>query len=262
VTYGIANADAPAAVRGIGAEPVATSAAAVAFEQHGRAVSSVVVRPGGRERVEVRVVADAALPDGALYGGYLVFTPDGGGQPVRVPYAGYKGDYQAAPALTPTGQGYPWLARKTGLSLELGALRPVYARAGGRETFTFASSSLPITPPLALTRSGTDQPVVLVHLENPAQRLRIDVFNARRGKRIGEAYAADFLPRNAPEIPLLPSWALVTQFPLDGTVRLGGRRVPLPDGDYFVKLTVERALAERRTPIETWTSPTFRIDRS
>ena len=36
-----------------------------------------------------------------------------------------------------------------------------------------------------------------------------------------------------------------------------------PDGRQvaFVRVTVERAYAERRTPVETWSSPTFRIDR-
>jgi len=37
--------------------------------------------------------------------------------------------------------------------------------------------------------------------------------------------------------------------------------MPVPDGDYFVKVTVERALADRRTPVDTWTSPVFRIQR-
>jgi hypothetical protein len=55
--------------------------------------------------------------------------------------------------------------------------------------------------------------------------------------------------------------ALVTALPLDGTVRLAHRRAPLPDGEYFVRVTLERALAERHTPVETWRSPTFRVDR-
>ena len=104
-----------------------------------------------------------------------------------------------------------------------------------------------MTPPLLpLTRPGADLPFVLVHLENPAQRVRIVAFSARRGQRIGQAFAADRLPRNAYDVPGAAPSALVTALPLDGTVRRGHRRVPLPDGEYFVRVTVERAL--RRTP--------------
>jgi hypothetical protein len=44
-------------------------------------------------------------------------------------------------------------------------------------------------------------------------------------------------------------------------VRLGNRRSVLPDGEYYVVVTVERALADRSMPDEVWTSPTFKIDR-
>jgi hypothetical protein len=60
---------------------------------------------------------------------------------------------------------------------------------------------------------------------------------------------------------LSQQWTLATALPLDGTARFAKRRHRLPDGDYYVVVTVERALAERSTPTETWTSPTFRIDR-
>jgi subtilisin family serine protease len=261
LTYALTNVDAPAAVGhglSIGAE---TSASSVTFAQRGRPVAAVRVRPGGRERVEVRIASDPHLPASALFGGYLVFTPDDGGRPLRVPYAGYQGDYQALPAMTPTAQGYPWLARKTGIELGGGGLQPVYARAAAGETFTFASRTLPISPPLPLTRTGLDQPFVLVHLEHPAQRLRVELFSAPRGKRVGEAFAADLLPRNAFDTPSAAPWRLVTKLPLDGTVRQGRHRVAVPNGDYFARVTVERALAERHTPVESWVSPVFRIDR-
>jgi subtilisin family serine protease len=266
VTYSLSNADTPAAVADGLSVRAQASASAVTFEQHGRPVPAVSIRARGRARLDVRIVPDAALPQGALYGGYLVFTPDDGGAPLRVPYAGHRGDYQAAPAMTPTAQAYPWLARETGRELDgqTVSLHPVYARTGAGETFTFAQRTLPLSPPLPLPlpRTGADQPFVLVHLERHAQRLRIELFSARRGKRLGEAFRAEGLARNAFDTPSAPPWTLVTAVPLDGTVRHGHRREAVPDGDYYVKLTVERALAERRTPAETWTSPVFRINRS
>jgi subtilisin family serine protease len=232
------------------------------FEQQGRPVSEVTVRPGRRARVDVRIEADPALPAGSLYGGFVVFTPGDDKPPLRVPYAGYAGDYQAPPAMTATAQGFPWLVRETGLHFAGAGLLPDYARVDAGATFTLAPRTLPIVPPLPLTRTAADQPLVLLHLEHHAQRVHVELFSARRGKRVGEAYAADLPPRNAYDTPSATLWDLTTAVPLDGTVRLGHRRVPVPDGDYFVAVTVERALADRRTPVDTWRSPVFRIARA
>jgi subtilisin family serine protease len=262
ITYALANVDAPAATHAVPVETLVPSTSAVGFEQYGRPVTTVTVRPGARARVDVRVAPDPALPDGALYGGFLVFTPDREGQPLRVPYAGYKGDYQAPPVMTPTANGYPWLARKPGIALDATFnVRPVWERVAAGTPFTFTPRTLTTTPPLPLVRPGRDLPYVLVHLERPAQRVRIDVFDARRGRHVGEALVAERLPRNAYDVPGAEPWSLVTALALDGTVRRGHRRVTLPDGAYFVRVTVERVLAERRTPVETWRSPAFRIDR-
>src|SRR5439155_19517742 len=43
-------------------------------------------------------------------GGYVVFTATDGSATVRVPYAGFKGDFQAIQVLKPTANGFPWLA--------------------------------------------------------------------------------------------------------------------------------------------------------
>ena len=74
-------------------------------------------------------------------------------------------------------------------------------------------------------------------------------------------FEQDFVARNKVENILAQPSALVTALPLDGTTRFGHRRYRLPDGEYYVVMTVEQALAERGTPTETWTSPTFKIDR-
>jgi hypothetical protein len=132
---------------------------------------------------------------------------DNGDPPLRVPYAGYKGDYQAVPAMTPTAQGYPKLVRS----------------------------------------SDADMPAVLVHMNNYARRIRIEAF--RGGRRVGTVLRRDYVPRNHVEAPL--AWNVVTTLPL--------RR--LRAGEYHVVMTVERALGERGTPVETWTSPTFKITR-
>ena len=83
------------------------SFASVAFS-----ADSVTVPAGGSATVDVTITAPpvADLPLGQ-YGGYVVLTPQGGGTDLSVPYAGFSGDYQALPVLTPTANGFPWLAR-------------------------------------------------------------------------------------------------------------------------------------------------------
>ena len=70
-------------------------------------------RPAERRRVEV-TVTPATAPDKAQYGGYIVFTPEGGGQVYRVPFAGFVGDYQSIQVLAPTANNFPWLAKLVG----------------------------------------------------------------------------------------------------------------------------------------------------
>ncbi len=217
---------------------------------------SIAVPRRGDARVEVRIAPNASLSEGAVYGGYLVFTPGDGGPPLRVPYAGYKGDYQAVPALTPTTQGYPWLARKTSVTIDgVGAVHPVYAKQEAGAAFTLAPVSFG-------PRQGADIPLVLVHLNNFARRIRVEVFSPGRRRSLGTAFSQDYVPRNVVENLLSQPWALPTPLPFDGTVRRGGQRLRLPDGEYELRVTVDRPLAGRDTPAETWTSPPFRIDRS
>jgi len=77
---------------------------------------SVAVAANGSATVDVTITADATLPDRGLYGGYITFTPQGGGAAYRVPYAGLKGDYQTTQILTPGINGFPWLAQVVGSS--------------------------------------------------------------------------------------------------------------------------------------------------
>ena len=247
VTYALSNADALAvAGRDLGAEHPELGPSTVSFTR-----TSVRVRAGGTAEVGVGISPSPALSEGAIYGGYLVFTPDVGDQPLRVAYAGYKGDYQAVPATTPTTKGFPWLARATSLSADAaGRVRPVYEKQEAGAAFTLERTTLTAG---SVTRASSDSPFVLVHMNNPARRIRIELFSTRRRARLGEVFRQDFVPRNPVESILSQPWTLASALPL----RLGHR----PDGEYYVVMTVERALAARATPAETWTSPVFRIDR-
>ncbi|HET9674486.1 MAG TPA: hypothetical protein VFP31_06695 [Gaiellaceae bacterium] len=69
------------------------------------------VPAGGTATKSFTLTPDGALPDRALYGGWVVLTPRGGGQVLRVPFAGFRGDYQSLPTLNAGGCNYPALVQ-------------------------------------------------------------------------------------------------------------------------------------------------------
>src|SRR5699024_3576370 len=64
---------------------------------------SVTVPAGSSVSFDVAIAPNDGL-ELAQYGGYVVLTP-ADGAPVRVPYAGFAGDYQALPLMTDAGNG-------------------------------------------------------------------------------------------------------------------------------------------------------------
>jgi subtilisin family serine protease len=197
---------------------------------------TVTVGRGDSRSVEVTITPDATLLDKSLYGGYIILTPSaGGGDVLRVPYAGFKGDYQSIQILTPTPAGFPGLGRPDG------AGDFDFPVTGG--TFTLAHAQ--------------QQPNVLYHLDHQARRLSIEVVDAS-GKTLGRAHELEYLPRNSTSTDFFAlAW--------DGTYQAkSGKRVrEAADGQYKLVLSVEKPLAEKHNAAhtETWTSPSFTIDR-
>ena len=103
---------------------------------------------------------------------------------------------------------------------------------------------------------ATQQPNVLYHLDHQARNLTIDVVNAK-GKRLGRAHDLEYLARNSTSTGLLRAR-------LGRQLQQGQRHVKqAPDGQYKLVLSVEKPLAEKHNAAhtETWTSPSFTIDR-
>ena len=213
---------------------------AVAFTVAGRPVSSVTIPPRGAARVGIDIAPDAGLSEGAIYGGFLVFTPTDDSPPLRVPYAGYKGDYQTVPVLTPTTQGFPWLARQTGVS-NAGLVLPVYTKQDAGAVFTMSRVTFG-------SRTSADIPFVLLHLNNFARRIRVEVFRPGKKRSLGVALEQEYVPRNQVENFFGASWGIATPLPFDGTVKRGRQHVRLPDGDYQLVVSAERPLSRRRRP--------------
>ena len=229
VTYDLSQTPALSNGPNIFAPTFPTGFASVSFAQAGVPVSSVTVGPGGTASVDVTVTADPTLADDSLYGGYVVFTPQGGGAVERVPYLGLKGDYQAIQDMTPTTNGFPWLAKLAGTSL-------VKQSAGA--TFTFA---------------GTDLPRFLVHFDLQVQELKATINRVSDGKSYGVAFDFQYLSRNSTATGFF-------NFPWDGKGAKGPNVSDVPNGTYTITLTATKPLGSD-SETETWTSPAFTIAR-
>jgi len=200
-------------------------------------VPEICVPARGSVSFEVTIDANAALPDRSIYGGYVVLTPQEGGATYRVPFAGFKGDYQSTVVLTPTANGFPWLAQLVGTSF--------FNRPAGA-TYTMV---------------GNDIPYFLLHLDHLSRRVRFEAFDAVTGKAWHRISDDEYVGRNStPGGFFAFSW--------DGTTFKGKATDPsqvltVPDGQYVVKLSVLKALGDASNPAhwEIWNSSVVTIDR-
>lgn len=191
---------------------------------------SVTVPAGGSASASVTITADGTLADGSFYSGYLVFTPQGGGTTLRVAYAGYKGDYQALPVLTPTASGYPWLAKLSGGTL-------VKQAAGA--TYTLESG---------------DIPRVVAHFDRGAARVKIDAYDAVKHKPYGNVLdTTSFGQGNTATNTVSFTW--------NGTTLFNKDAYAVPNGTYVLVLSVLKPLGDAANSAdwETWTSPVITL---
>jgi subtilisin family serine protease len=199
----------------------------VSFTVAGLPATSVTVPAGGTASVLVTVSPDASLADKSLYGGYVVFTPEGGGDVYRIPYVGLKGDYQSIQVLT--------------LTPRLFSCNSFCTNQPGGATYTLTD--------------GNNIPYLGVHLNHQARRLKAEVFRTSDNKSFGTAFNLQYLARNstATEISLY-GW--------DGKAAKGSpsKLSDVPNGTYYVKLTVTKALGTD-AETETWTSPPITLAR-
>jgi subtilisin family serine protease len=206
-----------------------TGGAGVAF-----ATPAVTLAPGASASVDVTITPPPSLPSitGGLYGGYLVMTPNDGSETLRVPFSGYIGDYQARQVMTPTANGFPWLAKLTG---------PSYFNQPSGATYSMA---------------GNDVPFFLIHFDHQSALLRMDVRDATTGRSWHRALQTEFLGRNAGPTGFFAfSW--------DGTTTAGRNTYTVPNGRYIVKVQVLKALGDPTNPAhwEVWDSPVITVQR-
>jgi subtilisin family serine protease len=234
VTYDLSSVNA-LSTRGINAVAFTTSDAGVTFS-----APSVTVPAGGSATVDV-TVTPASAPDKGLYGGYVVLTPQGGGQVHRVPFAGFVGDYQSIQVLAPTSIGFPLLGRLTSCSL----LRGNDCYAGSDFDIVAAGSTFTMADAYTM-------PSLLVHFDLQAREMRAEIYSTS-GKAWHRAIDLDYLPRNSTATSFFV-------YPWAGTTFAGNKTYTVPDGTYMIKLSVLKPMGGTMD-WETWTSPEFVIDR-
>jgi minor extracellular serine protease Vpr len=199
---------------------------------------SIVVPAGGSATVDVTIAANAGLPDRSIYGGYVTLSPQGAGADYRVPFAGFKGDYQSTQVLTPTASGFPWLAQVAG---------PNFVRLPAGGTYTMVDDN--------------HIPYVLLHLDHQSRRIRLEAFDAVTGEAWYRVSDDEYVTRNSSPTGFFA-------FPWDGNTFQGkgknaNQTMGVPNGSYVVKVSVLKALGDENNPAhwETWTSPTITIAR-
>ena len=198
------------------------------------AFGSTSVTVPALEAVKVDVtITPATDPEFGQYGGYIVVDPQGDGQLYTVPFAGFVGDYQGITVLTPTANGFPWLAGVSGTS---------YVKVAG--------------PGAVFTMEGDDIAYILAHFEHQARQVKMELFNAAMTKNYKTFIVEDYIVRNTTTTGFYA-------FPFDGYTFAGSKTFKIPDGDYVIKVSVLKALGDANNPAhwEYWTSPAFTIDR-
>jgi hypothetical protein len=213
--------------------------------------SSVTVPARGKVSFRISIAPNALLPDRSLYGGYVVLTPRGGGITLRVPYVGFKGDYQSLPVLTSASCGLPAVFQLSASGSDA-CLGPGVNRLGpAGATFTL---------------EGADFPILLYHLNHQVRKLDLQVYKTNGQPVGGQRNFVDqeeYLPRNSAAASFFEfDWDGTRSQNKDGRTR-SDRRPIVPNGTYVLKLSVLKALGDEDNPAhwDTFTTPPITLAR-
>jgi subtilisin family serine protease len=221
---------------------------------------SVTVKKNKSATVDVTITAPTGLPDRSTYGGYIVIKSNDGEVIYRVPYSGFKGDYQSIQVLTNIGGGFfganPGRStRQLGYSQSTTTAGVIVSSYGSIPTgYVFAMGDKPNASTADCPSCGfgtavyptfVDVPNYLLHLNHQAQSATFRVYDAAGTTLVGEAFTQEFLPRNSTATSFFA-------FPWDGFVGPAGAQTAVAAGTYTMKVTVRKALGGP-ADIETFT---------
>lgn len=214
----------------------------------------VTVPAGSSTSFEVSIAPNDGL-DLAQYGGYVLLTPDEGA-PVRVPYAGFAGDYQALPLMTDAGGDLPELASLSSCDRLIDVdcvMNPAYELRPDGATYSMQDG---------------DVPTMLVHLQHPAQSLQMTVYASRDGHR-GEPFGPTSMVVNEQYLGRSAGPEAFTAYTWDGRMDnlfdadWNGTDWRVPDGEYILEVSAVSALGQAENPdhVQTVYSAPVTIDR-
>lgn len=224
---------------------------------------SVAVPGNGTASVNVTIPRpNFGVPNRVVYGGYIRFTPQGGGQILRVPYGGFGADYQGITILTSGGATppFPKLAQRVGW-VSASNFTPTYTFPAGPITYTMEQT-------MEFGRPFRDLPTVGIHFDHQARWLRITVLDAA-GNPVVSGSTSHTVDPVAVQVDLHPRNSTAGGFfaydwdgSLVSTHKKGNTTShTMPNGDYKLRVQVLKALGTEPTDVETYTSPTFTIAR-
>jgi len=254
VTYTFSHQPALALGANTFAPSFISAAASVTFS-----TPSITVKKNRSATVDVTIAAPATLQDRGTYGGYIVVSGSDGNV-YRVPYSGFKGDYQSIQVLTNIGGGFFGAnpgrsARQLGYSQSTatpGVIVGSYGSIPAGYVFTMADkpNAASVDCPTcgfgnSLYPTFADVPNYLLHLNHQAQSATFSVYDGAGTTLVGEAFTQEFLPRNSSSTGFFAfSW--------DGFVGPAGAQTAVAAGTYVMKVTVRKALGGPED-IETFT---------
>ena len=227
------------------------SDASVDFDQ-----PSVTVPAGGSASVRA-TIHPATGPNLGQYGGYIVLTETSHGDVLRVPYAGFIGDYQAITAMAPGTFGMPLLGQATSCFrvVDGACIDGTYGVAPAGATFDMTDVY--------------NQPSILIHFAHQVQFLEMRILNAANGRPVHPNF------HTTNEFTLLPRSSAGSgffAFGWDGSryhsemARGNGPNElfkVVPNGNYVLEVRALKALGDPRNAAhwESWTSPVITIAR-
>ena len=208
------------------------------------APEAVTLPAGETATVHVAISApESGLPN-HQYGGYVVLTPDDEDlETLRVPYAGYDGDYQDLPLFGYYAGVDEFVEQEPRLS------EIVYddGEVVGYDT---------VDPGHAFDIGEGDYPVVEAFFGHFPQEMRVHAAHQPSGRE-WLVMEDSYLPRSPTPEDYWPfPWPGVTQAGRSDNVR------PVPSGTYTLRVEVLRTLGdpENENHWETWESPAFEVD--
>lgn len=179
--------------------------------------TTVTVKKNKSATVDVTIAPNAGLADRSIFGGWIVLSSTTDDSVLRVPYAGFKGDYQSIVVAN--------------LSTRRHVCRQVspgsFSLTGG--TFTFSGA--------------TETPSFCVHFDHQSRQVDFLVKDSG-GATVGTAFSLPYFTRNSSSTGFFA-------FPWDGVVTSGGAATTLPNGTYTIELRILKALGDPADPAHT-----------